>query len=144
MSLALLNMIIYVVNKAVFQVMGRNSSTLSRLSAKYVVNYLHSLNMLDKNNLNEESIKRAFLEDLKICDDLIYSENDGQGILRIINPVLRESVAALNRENIPITVAPGIIYVYLIKDIRNQKVSFQKVGYDKENDSTIWIFKIYD
>ena len=53
---------IYLVNKAVFQLIGRNSRTLSRLSAKYIVDYLHSQNMVDKNSLDEESIKKAFIK----------------------------------------------------------------------------------
>ncbi|MEN4006295.1 MAG: hypothetical protein PQ964_02880 [Methanobacteriaceae archaeon] len=76
MTMALLNAIVYLVNKAAFQLIGENSQTLSRLSAKYIVDYLHSQNMLDKNNLDEESVRRAFLEDLKICEDLDYSENN--------------------------------------------------------------------
>ncbi len=141
-SSALLNVMIYVINKAVFQLIGRNSRTLSRLSAKYIVDYLHSQNMVDKDNLDEESVKRAFIEDLELCDDLIYSENDGLAVLEVKNPVLRESVLMLNKENIPITVAPCIVYVYLINNIRNHKASFQKVEYDKEKNNTTWTFKI--
>ncbi|MEN4017065.1 MAG: hypothetical protein PQ975_01145 [Methanobacterium sp.] len=142
MTDALLNVMIYLVNKAVFQVIGRNSRTLSRLSARYIVDYFHSQNMVDKNNLTEESVKRVFIEDLGLCDDLIYSENDGLAVLEVKNPVLRESIVALNKENIPITVAPCIVYVYLINDIENHKASFQKVEYDKENNNTTWIFKL--
>ncbi|MEN4005800.1 MAG: hypothetical protein PQ964_00315 [Methanobacteriaceae archaeon] len=142
MTKALLNAIVYLVNKAAFQLIGENSRTISRLSAKYIVDYLHSLNMLDKNNLDEESVRRAFLEDLKICEDLDYSENNGQAVLKIINPVLRESIVKLNEEKIPICIAPGIIYVYLINDMKNQKVSFQKVEFHPENNYSLWIFKI--
>jgi hypothetical protein len=141
-SSKLLNIMTYLVNKAVFQVIGRNSRTLSRLSAKYIVDYLHSQNMVDKNNLTEKSVKRVFIEDLGLCDDLIYSKNDGLAVLEVKNPVLRESIVALNKENIPITVAPCIVYVYLINDIENHKASFQKVEYDKENNNTTWTFKI--
>ncbi|MEN4016884.1 MAG: hypothetical protein PQ975_10330 [Methanobacterium sp.] len=141
-SSKLLNIMTYLVNKAVFQVIGRNSRTLSRLSAKYIVDYLHSQNMVDKNNLTEKSVKRVFIEDLGLCDDLIYSKNDGLAVLEVKNPVLRESIVALNKENIPITVAPCIVYVYLINDIENHKASFQKVEYDKENNNTKWTFKI--
>ncbi|UXM84426.1 hypothetical protein [Methanococcus aeolicus] len=141
-SRALLNGMIYVVNKAVFQVVGPSSRSISRLSAKYVVEYLHSQNIVDKNNLSEESLKKAFIEDLGLCDDLIYSENDGLAVLEVINPVLRESVLELNKENIPITVAPCIIYAYVINDIRNCKASFEKVEYDEENNNTTWTFKV--
>jgi len=136
------NALIYLINKTAFRLLGGNSRVLSRLSAKYVVGYLHSQNMVDKNNLNEESVKKAFIEDLGSADDFIYSENDGVGVLEIVNPVLRDSIVKLNEENIPISVSPGIIYVYLINDMRNRKVSFQKVVYDKENNKTLWTFKI--
>jgi len=141
-SRELLNVMIYLINKTVFQLIGRSSRTLSRLSAKYIVDYLHSQNMVDKNNLDEESVKRAFIEDLGLCDDLIYSENDGLAVLNVKNPVLRESIVSLSKENILITVAPCIVYVYLINDIKNHKASFQKVEYDQENNNTTWTFKI--
>jgi len=138
----LLNVIIYMVNRAAFQLIGRNSRMLSRFSAKYIVDYLHSQNILDKDNLNKESVKRVFIEDLGLCDDLIYSENNGLAVLEVKNPVLRESIVALNKENIPITIAPCIVYVYLINDIQNHITSFQKVEYDKKNNNTTWTFKI--
>ena len=68
------NTMLYLVNKAVFQLFGENSRALSRMAAKYIVDYLHSQNIIDKNNLNEESVKKAFIEDLGVCEDLIYSE----------------------------------------------------------------------
>jgi hypothetical protein len=74
----------------------------------------------------------------------IISENNGQAVLKIINSVLRESIVKLNEEKIPICIVPGIIYVHLINDMKNQKVSFQEVEidkFDKENNYSL-VFKI--
>ncbi|MEN4006201.1 MAG: hypothetical protein PQ975_11605 [Methanobacterium sp.] len=136
------NTMLYLVNKAVFQLFGENSRALSRMAAKYIVDYLHSQNIIDKNNLNEESVKKAFIEDLGVCEDLIYSEEDGQAILKIVNPALREGIVELGKENLPVIIAPGIIYGYLINDIRNHKASYQEQSYDKESNTTIVKFKI--
>jgi hypothetical protein len=136
------NTMVYLMNKAVFQLFGENSRVLSRLVAKYIVDYLHSQNMIDKNNLSEESVKRAFIEDLEVCDNLIYSENDGEGVLKIVNPTLCEGIVELHKENLPVIFAPGIIYCHLINYIKNQKASYIEQEHDEESNSTIVRFKI--
>ncbi|MEN4005757.1 MAG: hypothetical protein PQ964_00070 [Methanobacteriaceae archaeon] len=106
------------------------------------MDYLHSQNIVDKNNLNEESVKKAFVEYLGFCDDLIYSEEDGQAILKIVNPAFREGIIELYKENLPVVISPNIIYGYLINDIKNQKALYQGHKYDKESNSTTVRFKI--
>lgn len=140
-SAKLLNVIIYLINKTIYKVMGENSRTLSRLSAKYIVNYLDSQSIIDKNNLTEEGLKKAFNEEMGLADDLLFDCSGDDAVLTVINPVLKESIIELNKENIPITIAPCIIYVYLLGDLYNHKVSFQKVEYDEENNNTVWTFK---
>ncbi|MBV1730288.1 MAG: hypothetical protein KUA33_08715 [Methanobacterium sp.] len=140
-SAKLLNVMIYLINKTIYEVMGENSRILSRLSAKYIVNYLDSQSIIDKNNLTEEGLKKAFNEEMGLADDLLFDCSGDDAVLTVINPVLKESIIELNKENIPITVAPCIIYVYLLGDLYNHKVSFQKVEYDEENNNTVWTFK---
>ncbi len=131
----------FLVNKSIYKVLGENSRTLSRLSAKYVVNYLDSQSIIDKNNLTEEGLKKAFIEEMGLADDLLFDDTSNNAVLTVINPVLMESIIELNKENIPITIAPCIIYVYLLGDLYNYKISFQKVEYDKKNNNTVWTFK---
>ncbi|MDO9045760.1 MAG: hypothetical protein Q7U35_10720 [Methanobacteriaceae archaeon] len=140
-STKLLNTMTFLVNKSIYKVLGENSRTLSRLSAKYVVNYLDSQSIIDKNNLTEEGLKKAFIEEMGLADDLLFDDTSNNAVLTVINPVLMESIIELNKENIPITIAPCIIYVYLLGDLYNYKISFQKVEYDKKNNNTVWTFK---
>jgi hypothetical protein len=120
---------------------GNNSRTLSRLASKYIINYLYSQNILNKEKLNEEELKKAFINEMGLSDDLIFQENGSTVVLDVINPVLRESIIQLNKENIPITLAPCIIYMYLISNLYGYKVEFQKVEYNEENNKTVWTFK---
>ncbi|BAP61208.1 MAG: hypothetical protein PWP15_910 [Methanothermococcus sp.] len=140
-AVRLLNAMIYVTNKALYTMIGNNSRTLSRLASKYIINYLYSQNILNKEKLNEEELKKAFINEMGLSDDLIFQENGSTVVLDVINPVLRESIIQLNKENIPITLAPCIIYMYLISNLYGYKVEFQKVEYNEENNKTVWTFK---
>jgi len=131
----------FLVNKSIYKIVGENSRSLSRLSAKYIVNYLVSQSIIDKNNLTEEGYKNAFIEEMGLADDLLFDCTGNNAVLTVMNPVLRESIIELNKENIPITIAPCIIYAYLLSDLYDHKLSFKKVVYDEENNNTIWTFK---
>ncbi|XRO75048.1 hypothetical protein ACO3TA_06620 [Methanocaldococcus sp. 28A] len=133
--------LIYLINKALYSVSGVTGVAISRLAAKFMLDYLHSQNFLDKNNYNEEQLKDIFINKLKIAEDLSITENNGTVILYAKNPILNKAIKLLLNENVPIVIHPVIIYMFLVAQLRNYKVKFQEVNYNENENTAVWTFK---
>jgi len=136
----LLNTMIYVMNKALYNLMGDTSKAISRVSSKYLMDYLISQKITEsgEDEIGEEELKRIVIEDLGLCDDYKFYENGEYVVLEIINPVVKESLVQLKRENIPIVLSPDKILMYMLCKIHGYKATFAGVEYDQENNRVIW------
>jgi len=139
----LLNTMIYVMNKALYDLMGDTSKAISRVSSKYLMDYLLSqkITKLKENEMGEEELKKIVIEDLSLCEDYKFYENGEYVILEMINPVVKESLVQLNKEKIPIVLTPDMIFMYMLCKIHNYKAVYEDVKYDEENNRTIWRYK---
>ena len=136
----LLNTMIYIINKALYNLMGDTSKTISRISSKYLMDYLISQKITEskENEIGEEELRKIVIEDLGLCDDYKLYEDGEYIILEIINPVVKECLIQLNRENIPIVLSPDKIFMYMLCRIHNYKAIYKEVEYDEENNKVIW------
>ena len=134
---------IYIMNKALYNLMGDTSKTISRVSSKYLMDYLISQKITEskENEIGEEELKKIVIEDLELCDDYKFYEDGEYVILEMINPVVKESLVQLNREKIPIVLTPDMIFMYMLCKIRNCKAVYKEVEYDEESNRTIWKYK---
>ena len=141
----LLNTMIYVMNKALYNIAGDTSRSISRISSKYLMDYLLSqkITQLKESEVSSQELKKIAIEELGLCDDYQFYEDENYAILEITNPVIKESVIQLNKENIPIVLTPDMVFMYMICKINNCKAIYEKVDYDEENNKTLWKFKKY-
>ncbi|XRO76943.1 hypothetical protein ACO3VM_09320 [Methanocaldococcus sp. 10A] len=133
--------LVYLINKALYSVSGITGVAISRLAAKFMLDYLHSQNFLDKADFNEEQLKDIFINKLKIAEDLSITENNGTVTLHVKNPILNSAIKHLLNEKIPIIIHPAIIYVFLVAQLNNYKVKFQEVNYKEDENIAVWTFK---
>ena len=120
--------------------MGDTSKTISRISSKYLMDYLISQKITEskENEIGEEELRKIVIEDLGLCDDYKLYEDGEYIILEIINPVVKECLIQLNRENIPIVLSPDKIFMYMLCRIHNYKAIYKEVEYDEESNEVIW------
>ena len=141
----LLNAMVHITNKALYNLMGDTSKAISRISSKYLMDYLLSQKMTEseEDKIGEEELKKIVIEDLGLCDDYKFYEDGEYVILEVINPVIKESLVQLNREKIPIVLSPDKIFMYMLCRLYNYKATYKEVIYDEEHNKIFWKFRKY-
>jgi len=120
--------------------MGDTSKTISRISSKYLMDYLISQKITEskENEIGEEELKKIVIEDLGLCEDYKFYEDGDYIILEMVSPAVKESLVQLNKEKIPIVLTPDMIFMYMLCKIHNYKAVYKEVEYDEESNRTIW------
>ena len=136
----LLNTLVYIINKALYNLMGDTSKTISRVSSKYLMDYLISQKITEsrEDEIKEDELKKIIIEELGLCDDYRFYEDGGYIVLEIINPVIKESLIQLKKENIPVVLSPDKILMYMLCKMYGYKATKPCVEYDEESNKVIW------
>ena len=73
------NLYMYAVNKAAYEVLGRSGLVLSRAASEKLLNQLKRCGLLSEKPTWEE-VKRLFVEELGLADDIVFSR-EGNGVV---------------------------------------------------------------
>ncbi|CAB3289972.1 conserved protein of unknown function [Methanocaldococcus lauensis] len=137
----LLSALYYGINKAISEVLGPGGMVVGRRASKEMVNFLKDEGIL-KDNMSFDDIKKLYVNEFELSEDLSIEDNGKEVIFTIIKPTLTIYREKMKDEKIEPYVSP---FIYLLADIYEKinngrfKLTLKQV--DSQSDSIKVVFK---